>query len=49
MADFEAVKSHFNDNNLSCYVFLPKSQKPLKAILRHLLPIPLLSIFLKDW
>jgi hypothetical protein len=38
MADFEAVKSHFTKQNLSYYSFFPKSQKPIKAVIRHLPP-----------
>jgi hypothetical protein len=38
MADFEAVKSYFTNNNLSYYSFFPKSQKPIKAVIRHLPP-----------
>jgi hypothetical protein len=38
MADFEAVKSHFTNHNLSYYSFFPKSQKPIKAVIRHLPP-----------
>jgi hypothetical protein len=49
MADFETVKSQFTNNNLSYYFFLPKSQKPIKAVIRHHLPIPLQRIFPKDW
>jgi hypothetical protein len=36
IADFLAVKSHFEGNNLSFYTFFPKSEKPLKAVIRHL-------------
>jgi hypothetical protein len=36
MADFEAVKSHFINNNLSYYYFLSKYQKPIKAVILHL-------------
>jgi hypothetical protein len=36
MADFKAVKSHFTSNSLSYYSFFPKSQKPVKAVIRHL-------------
>jgi hypothetical protein len=36
MTDFEAVKSYFATHNLSFYSFFPKSQKPAKAVLRHL-------------
>jgi hypothetical protein len=38
MADFEAVKSHISNNNLSYFSFFPKSQKPIKAVIRHLPP-----------
>jgi hypothetical protein len=38
MADFEAVKTHFSSNNPSYYSFFPKSQKPVKAVIRHLPP-----------
>jgi hypothetical protein len=36
IADLEAAKSHFINNNLSYYSFSPKSQKPVKAVIRHL-------------
>jgi hypothetical protein len=36
MTDFEAVKSYFSTRNLSYYFFFPKSQKAIKAILRHI-------------
>jgi hypothetical protein len=36
MTDFEAVKSYFSTHNLAYYSFFPKSQKPIKAVLRHL-------------
>jgi hypothetical protein len=36
MADFEAVKTHFTNNNLSYFSFFLKSQKPVKARIRHL-------------
>jgi hypothetical protein len=36
MADFLAIKSHFEGNNLSFYTFFPKSEKPIKAAIRHL-------------
>jgi hypothetical protein len=35
MADFLAIKSHFEGNNFSFYTF-PKSEKPIKAAIRHL-------------
>jgi hypothetical protein len=36
MADFQSVKSHFDDHNLSYYSFYPKSEKPMKALIHHL-------------
>jgi hypothetical protein len=37
MVDFLAVKSHFEKNNLlSYFTFYPKSEKPIKAVVRHL-------------
>jgi hypothetical protein len=36
MVDFESVKSHFDSQNLSYYSFFPKSEKPIKAVIRHL-------------
>jgi hypothetical protein len=38
MADFEAVKSHLSNNNLSYFSFFPKSQKLIKTVIRHLPP-----------
>jgi hypothetical protein len=35
MADFQAVKLHFESNNLSFYSF-SKPEKPIKAVIRHL-------------
>jgi hypothetical protein len=34
--DFKSVKSHFDAPNLSYYSFYPKSEKPMKAVIRHL-------------
>jgi hypothetical protein len=36
MADFQSVKSNFDSQNLSYYSFFPKSEKPIKAVIRHL-------------
>jgi hypothetical protein len=36
LADFQSVKSHFESQNLSYYFFFPKSEKPIKALIRHL-------------
>jgi hypothetical protein len=36
MADFQSFKSLFDAHNLSYYSFYPKSEKPMKAIIRHL-------------
>jgi hypothetical protein len=38
MADFLAIKSHFEGNNLSFFTFYPKSEKPIKAVICHLPP-----------
>jgi hypothetical protein len=35
-ADFQSVKSYFDDHNLSYYSFFPKSEKPIKAVILHL-------------
>jgi hypothetical protein len=34
--DFQTVKLHFKSNNLSFSSFFPKSDKPIKAVIRHL-------------
>jgi hypothetical protein len=36
MADFQVVKAHFDTSNLSYYTFYPKSEKSIKAVIRHL-------------
>jgi hypothetical protein len=36
MADFQSVISYFDSRNLSYFSFYPKSQKPIKAVIRHL-------------
>jgi hypothetical protein len=36
IVDFQSVKSHFDTNNLSYYSFYPKSENPMKAVIRHL-------------
>jgi hypothetical protein len=36
MADFHAIKSHFDAIKLSYYTFFPKSEKPIKAVIRRL-------------
>jgi hypothetical protein len=36
MVDFLAIKSQFEGNNLSFFTFYPKSEKPIKAVIRHL-------------
>jgi hypothetical protein len=35
MGDFQSVKSHFDSQNLS-YDSFPKSEKPIKSVIRHL-------------
>jgi hypothetical protein len=36
MADFQSVKSYFDNHNLSYFSFFPKNEKPVKALIRHL-------------
>jgi hypothetical protein len=36
MVDYLAVKSFFNQHSPSYFTFFPKSEKPIKAVLRHL-------------
>jgi hypothetical protein len=36
MVDYLSVKSHFKTNNPSYYTLCPKSQKPIKAVIRYL-------------
>jgi hypothetical protein len=36
MADFSGIRSHFESNNLPYFAFYPTSQKPIKAVTRHL-------------
>jgi hypothetical protein len=36
MSDFSAITSSFLSKHLSYYIFFPKSQKPIKAVIRHL-------------
>jgi hypothetical protein len=36
MADFQSVKSYFDNHNLSYFSFFPKNEKPVKAVIRQL-------------
>jgi hypothetical protein len=36
MADYSAIRAHFDSNNLHCYTYHLKSEKPIKAVIRHL-------------
>jgi hypothetical protein len=36
MVNFQAVKYHFDSQNLSYYSFFPKSEKLIKVVIRHL-------------
>jgi hypothetical protein len=36
MMDSLGVKSHLETNNFSYFTFYPKSEKPIKAVIRHL-------------
>jgi hypothetical protein len=36
LADFQSVKSYFNQRQFSYFSFFPKSEKPIKVVIRHL-------------
>jgi hypothetical protein len=36
MLDYQAVKEYLNQNSLTNFTFFPKSEKPVKAVLRHI-------------
>jgi hypothetical protein len=36
MADFQSVKSYFDNHNLSYFSFFPKNEKPVEAVICHL-------------
>jgi hypothetical protein len=36
MADYSAVRAHFEDQKLHYFTFHHKSEKPIKAVIRHL-------------
>jgi hypothetical protein len=36
MADSSAITSHFYNKRMSYFTFYPKSQKPVKTVIRHL-------------
>jgi hypothetical protein len=36
IGEFQSVKSHFDAHNFAYYSFYPKSEKPMKAVIRHL-------------
>jgi hypothetical protein len=36
MADYSAIKHHFEQNSLRFFTSHPKSEKPIKAVIRHL-------------
>jgi hypothetical protein len=38
MADYSATKSYLEKNNLQYFTFSPNSEKPMKAVIRHLPP-----------
>jgi hypothetical protein len=42
LVDYQAVKSQFEKNSLSYFTFFPKSEKPIKAVIRYL-PITTLA------
>jgi hypothetical protein len=48
MADFSDIHSHFESNNLPYFTFYPKSQKSIKAVIRHL-PVSAPAEDISDW
>jgi hypothetical protein len=36
MADYSAMKSNLEKNNLQYIIFSPNSEKPIKTVIRHL-------------
>jgi hypothetical protein len=44
MADYSAMKSYLEKNNLQYFTFSPNSEKPIKAVIRHLPPDMLAEI-----
>jgi hypothetical protein len=36
MMDYQSVKTYFESKNLPYYIFYPKSEKPIKAVISHL-------------
>jgi hypothetical protein len=36
MVDYQAVKNYLSTQSLTYFTFYPKSQKPIKAVIRHL-------------
>jgi hypothetical protein len=38
MTDYSAMKSYLEKKNLQYFIFSPNSEKPMKAVIRHLTP-----------
>jgi hypothetical protein len=36
MADYSAIRAHFDDSHTSYYTFYPKSDKPISIVIIHL-------------
>jgi hypothetical protein len=36
MSDFQYIKTYFDNHSLQFYTFLPISEKPIQAVIRHL-------------
>jgi hypothetical protein len=49
MADFSAIKKYLEKTNLAFFTYFPKSEKSVKAVIRHLPLNNLLKTFLTDW
>jgi hypothetical protein len=49
MADFQSIKSYFDNHSIQYYTFFPISEKPIKAVTRHLLTLLLRKIFPTGW
>jgi hypothetical protein len=49
MADFSAIRSYLENNNLAYFMFYQISKKPIKAVICHLPHNTLQKTYLTDW